>query len=213
MKISRTAFFILFTLLAGSTFIMSCKSSSTSPAPANKSIQDTGSTFAMQELSNGSLDTIIYTVFATTKTNPNTSGGKAIGLNSLRLSNGGSSQTYWCYESDGDLSIYPNPSGDATSWLTLPFVSHNSISTNYIVGGSNPDTVKTSALWNSSGSYSVGGQTYPTDSVTVTVSSNMGSSSPPPVVYHYTYLPTLGIIAIENTEDGTVDRLISYTLQ
>jgi hypothetical protein len=167
----------------------------------------------MQELTNGTSDSWIYTVTNTTKTNPKTSGGKAIELNGTQQSNNGMYTAYWSYESDGDVSIFPNPSGDAASWLTLPFITHNQISASYVDGAIPPDTIYTTAVWNSSGTYTVDGQQHSTDSVTVTVTYNNGSSSAPFVTYHYTYLPDLGIIAIENTDGGADDWLISYSLK
>jgi len=213
MKNPRIESILFLTLFAASSLIMSCKSNTTAPAPPTPSIMDTGSTITVFESSSGTTDTIVYTVFDTTLKNPNTSGGKVIGLRGLRASNNTTSMIFLSYETNGDVSIFPNPAGDPVSWLTLPFVSQSTINTKFIQGGVPPDTISTSAVWNKAGSYVISGKAFNTDTVTVTITDANGSSSPSVSKYHYTYLPSLNIIGIENFEGGPVDAVIGYTIK
>ena len=209
MENSRAASFLFLALLAVSSFITSCNSS-----PAASTIMDPGSTFTVQELNNGSLTTIVYTVFATAVTNPNTH-AKAIGLSGQRSDNNAYDTMYWAYETNGDISIYPNPSSDPKTWWTLPFVSRTGAKTPYTTGQPNPSYDTTSIDWSGAGAaFPLSGQTYSTDSATVTL-TQLFTQNPPAVqsLFHYTYLPSIGIIGIEDADNGAQDRVISYSLK
>jgi hypothetical protein len=147
---------------------------------------------------------------------------KIIGLSGHRLSNNSYSSMALSYESNGDVSIKPDPSGNPATWQTLPFVSQIQNNSAYGEGslalGDSTD-VNSFAAGSGAGSlFQLNGQSYSTDSVTLTESDVIIASyngtitrDTAPAYYHYTYLPAIGLIGISDVDDGAQDRVIAYT--
>ncbi len=216
MKILRISAQVL--LASFFAFIQGCSSTS---GPGNNnntslsSIPTNGSTFSLYTNSGGGfLDPTTYTVAASSK--QHLSDSKVIMLIGLH-SNGQVDTSYESFESNGDVSLW-SPTWNNGAWSTLPFASRTAVNTSSDQGSGLK--INSVAMGNGSGGKftvpGVSGNPYSTDSVTVkqyTVDNGVTDDS---TIEHYSFIPTLGLIAIDRTDGspgvpGSLDSLTQYS--
>ena len=193
---------LIFPIIAG------CSNNS-SPGGGTSSvvIPTIGSTFVIARLDDGSSDTSLDRM-TVVQTPSNTAGMRAVFDSSY--ANGFEDTAYYLiYASNGDVSENQTSwAGDPSLFERLPFGSHSAVDTSSSFSGT---TTQTQAIWNGSGvPYSVNGNSFSTDSVTVVITTSSPGTATTTSYYTYSYIPALGIIARER--DIPVAGATGYTV-
>ena len=130
-------------------------------------------------------------------------------ITETNASNGGIDTLYESFLTNGDLALdgYSTGWGPAGKFLTLPFVSHTTvIDTFTLSNGGNVAYDTVISVYSAGAPYHLNGQTYQTDSVTVTNNGGGGG-----VQYYYTFIPTLGLIATDGNSGSYSEWVTSYS--
>ncbi|GEM_PF-2979239 len=196
--------------LAFTTF--GCKSDSTSTGNSGtSSVPSAGTTFTISSDDGGFLDREIFTVRAADMSHLTSSKViKAVGVHD----NSQVDSTYYAYESNGDVSLFSTSWAQGV-WATLPVGTHSDISVSANGGGG--VTIQSVAHYEGAGAkYSLNGQQYSTDSVTVTQTSVYQGSQIAVIKEHYSFISSIGLIAIDHIDaasntTASVSTLTAYS--
>jgi hypothetical protein len=205
MKILRIPPSLFLALSAVGFVLASCKNTTTPPSTPPPLVPRYGSTLIQVYSSN---DTTTITVDSASVTDPNASGSKVLKLEELSI--GQLDSMYESIEPNGNVALEVTGWGDPTAFYVLPFTTISAVNSSYT--GAN-GLVNISAVGNGAGkSFLLNGTPYATDSATVfSINSNDTDQ------FHYSYIPTLGLICIENYQPGSASVepwsrwIIAYT--
>ncbi len=194
------------------TFYLAGCSSNTSAPPSQQtaSIPPLGTTMTQVWNGSGYEVTSTITVNATGLHDPGES--TATVLKFVEVDQEGNVDSiFQSYRSDGDVAVNNQDWGVAGTFYTIPFASTAPITSSYNDAG---ETVNLTEIHNGPGnSYTLNGTPYATDSATV--EQSIGGQT---TQFHYTLIPSLGIIArmvVEpdpaSGQDGQSQWITAYT--
>jgi hypothetical protein len=196
MKNLRIPVLFLFTAIVS---MAGCSSNSTSVNTPPPVIPAIGSSFIT--IDNNS-DTVYDTVVTTTLPDTAHHGCTSVEISITNGQNFGNNPFYESFLSDGDLALEGTSSGWGASGVfeVLPFASHATVIDTFTQNdGSTTYRDSVAAVYSGAGKpFVLDGQTYQTDSVTVTafyIGLGPGVSSSQ---YGYSFMPAIGLIAYYN---------------
>jgi hypothetical protein len=210
---------LLFLIFSAFVSLTGCSKNSTSPPSTTDTTKKTdtttspiptiGSSFITVDLDNG-LDTTFDTVVATSVVDTTHHGSivrEIVEASTLTL------QTFESFLTNGDLALRGVAWGNTNVFEVLPFASHTTIIDTFLIsngiGGFDRDSV--AAVYNSgSQPFVLKNKSYATDSVTVFYKDlTIGAG----YLEHYTFIPSLGLIAYDNTDGNSFEMLVSDSLK
>ncbi len=188
----------LSVIAALSAGLFACSSSTTTTPPASTG-PGVGSTFTVAhwvENTNAG-DTNTYQV-ANADT---TFRGKSHVMKVLQQVPAGQPQLtplYFAVESNGNVSVWPKPSGSQADWFTIPYATQAHTATNWDRDGSDSTMTIADGDTPSAGSISIGGSSYPTQRAKVQLLLDAGDTT----VHHYAYSPDLHFRVSDDQDAG-----------
>jgi hypothetical protein len=125
--------------------------------------------------------------------------------------------TWYRAESNGDLHMFPQPSGSRADTILLPFGRQTAISTTETTSSGGTTLVTTTNIvGEGSGSVSIGGKPYDTKKIKVTIFTNTGGIIDTSSVTHWSYSPAIGFWTLQTEEpkflQGTVQDYDHWSL-
>ncbi|HEY3874482.1 MAG TPA: hypothetical protein VGM92_03320 [Candidatus Kapabacteria bacterium] len=198
---------ITFTLaLLIAAFAAGCSSSSSPSTTTNTAtpiIPTIGTTFQTADIDNGS--DLSHDTIATAAVVDGLHTGSTV--RAVRSFGKGLLTTYESFLPSGDIAIQGTIWGEY-AFKVLPFASHTTVRDTFW-DGTAVDSI--AAVYNGPGTnFTLNGQSYPTDSVTVSYTYSVGDYT---YEENYSFIPALGVLAYDRSEangGGICEKLVSY---